>query len=51
VTSKLNAAVAAYQLLSAVGTLTARDLALRVHNYDPLEHYNDNAGRWVGLGN
>lgn len=50
VTSKRNAAVAAYQLLSAVGILTAHDLALRVRNYDPLEHYNDNAGRWIGLG-
>jgi TolC family type I secretion outer membrane protein len=51
VTSKRDAAVAAYQLLSAVGTLTARGLALNVHGYDPLEHYDDNAGRWIGLGN
>ncbi|HTW34080.1 MAG TPA: TolC family outer membrane protein [Rhizomicrobium sp.] len=50
VSSKRDAAVAAYQLLSAVGTLTARGLALNVRTYDPLEHYDDNAGRWVGLG-
>lgn len=50
VTSKRNAAVAAFQLLSAVGTLTAKDLALHVRAYDPLEHYEDDAGRWIGLG-
>ncbi|HKD23327.1 MAG TPA: TolC family outer membrane protein [Rhizomicrobium sp.] len=51
VTSKRDAAVAAYALLSAVGTLTAKGLALNVHSYDPIEHYDDNAGRWIGLGN
>ena len=51
VSSKRDAAVAAYQLLSAIGTLTARGLALNVRAYDPLEHYDDNAGRWIGLGN
>ena len=50
VSSKRDAAVAAYQLLSAIGTLTARGLALNVRAYDPLEHYDDNAGRWIGLG-
>jgi len=50
VTSKRNAAVAAYQLLSAIGTLTAKDLALHVKTYDPLVHYEDDAGRWVGFG-
>jgi len=51
VTSKRDAAVAAYELLSAVGSLTARGLALNVRAYDPIEHYDDDAGRWVGLGN
>jgi len=51
VTSKRDAAVAAYQLLSAVGSLTARGLALNVRAYDPVEHYDDDAGRWIGLGN
>jgi len=50
VSSKRDAAVAAYQLLSAIGTLTAQGLALNVHTYAPLEHYDDNAGRWIGLG-
>jgi outer membrane protein len=51
VTSKRDAAVAAYQLLSAIGTLTAKGLALSVRSYDPIEHYDDSAGRWIGLGN
>jgi outer membrane protein len=51
VSSKRDAAVAAYQLLSAVGSLTAKGLALNVRAYDPIEHYDDNAGRWIGLGN
>lgn len=50
VTSKRDAAVAAYEILSSVGTLTAKDLALPVQQYDPLEHYEDDAGRWIGLG-
>jgi outer membrane protein len=50
VSSKRDAAVAAYQLLSAIGTLTAKGLALNVRHYDPIEHYDDNAGRWIGLG-
>ncbi len=50
VVAKRNMSVAAYQLLSAVGTLTARDLALPVKVYDPVEHYDDDAGRWFGLG-
>ena len=51
VASKRDAAVAAYELLSAIGTLTAKDLALKVHAYDPFAHYEDDAGRWIGLGN
>lgn len=50
VTSKRNAAVAAYQLLSDMGTLTAKDLALSVRTYDPRDYYDDNAARWFGLG-
>lgn len=40
--------VASYQLLSAVGRLTARDLGLGVTLYDPREHYNEVRGRWFG---
>ena len=50
VTSERNAEVAAYQVLSAIGKLTARDLALPVKLYDPKEYYDDNAGRWFGFG-
>lgn len=50
VAAKRDAAVAAYQLLAAIGTLTAKDLALKVKLYDPLSHYEDDAGRWIGLG-
>jgi outer membrane protein len=50
VSSKRDAAVAAYELLSAIGTLTAKDLALPVKLYDPIDHYEDDAGRWIGLG-
>jgi outer membrane protein len=49
VTAKRNAEVAAFQVLSADGTLTAKTLGLKVKLYDPLDHYNDDAGRWIGL--
>lgn len=42
--------VAAYQILSAVGWLTAQKLALHVQIYDPSKYYEDNADRWFGLG-
>ena len=50
VSSERNAEVAAYQVLSAVGRLTARDLGLPVKLYNPNEYYDDNAGRWFGFG-
>jgi outer membrane protein len=50
VTSQSNAFIAAYQLLSAIGSLTANDLALNVKQYDPLEHYDNDASRWFGFG-
>jgi hypothetical protein len=30
--------------------LTARNLALNVKLYDPLQYYDDNAARWFGFG-
>ncbi len=42
--------VAAFQLLSATGDLTAEDLSLPTQYYDPEEHYDDVKGRWIGLG-
>jgi outer membrane protein len=50
VVSERDSYVAAYQLLAAMGLLTAKNLALHVKLYDPLENYNDNASRWFGLG-
>lgn len=42
--------VASYQVLSATGRLTAKTLALNVKLYDPQDHYDDNAGKWIGFG-
>lgn len=50
VTSRRNAAVAAYQLLAATGQLTARNLDLKVKFYDPNDYYDENAARWFGFG-
>jgi len=49
VTARHNAIVAAYALLASEGHLTAQDLGLKVKIYDPLEHYHDDAARWIGL--
>ncbi|WP_142850286.1 TolC family outer membrane protein [Telmatospirillum sp. J64-1] len=40
--------VAAFQLRSAVGSLTAMALGLPVTVYDPIEHYEQTRGRWIG---
>ncbi|MGZ5939007.1 MAG: TolC family outer membrane protein [Rhizomicrobium sp.] len=50
VSAKRNAEVAAFEVLAANGTLTAKNLGLKVKLYDPLEHYDDDAARWIGLG-
>ncbi len=50
VSAKRNAEVAAFQVLAASGSLTAKNLRLKVKLYDPLEHYDDDAARWIGLG-
>lgn len=42
--------VSSYQLLAATGTLTARQLGLKVKIYDPNENYNDTASSWFGFG-
>jgi outer membrane protein len=42
--------VTAYQLLAAVGELTAKQLALRVKIYDPNDHYKENSGSWIDFG-
>jgi outer membrane protein len=50
VSAKRNAVVAAFQVLAASGALTAKNLGLKVKLYDPLEHYDDDAGALVGFG-
>lgn len=50
VSAKRNAEVVAFQVLAASGSLTAKNLGLKVKFYDPIEHYDDDAARWIGLG-
>lgn len=42
--------VARYQVLAAVGRLTASDLALNVGVYDPKKHYDDVRNKFIGTG-
>lgn len=42
--------VAAFGVISALGTATAADFNLEVDPYDPEEHYRRAAGRWIGFG-
>jgi outer membrane protein TolC len=48
VTAERDRVVAAYQLLAAVGHLTARDLGLNVAIYDPEKNYNRVRNKWIG---
>jgi outer membrane protein len=41
--------IAAYTLLAAIGGLYAQNLQLRVHIYDPAEHYELVKDKWGGL--
>jgi outer membrane protein len=50
VSAEHNTVVAAYQVLAAAGTLTAKDLGLKVKLYDPVAHYDDDESRWIGFG-
>ena len=50
VTARHDATVAAYRVLWATGQLDAKTLALPVTYYDPVEHYDEDAGAWFGLG-
>ena len=50
VRSKRDAVVAAYEVLSAIGRLTARDLALQVPYYDVDKHYRDVRDKLWGSG-
>lgn len=48
VEARRNEVVAGYQLRAAIGTLTARDLALPVAAYDPEPDYQKTRSRWWG---
>jgi TolC family type I secretion outer membrane protein len=48
--AKHDLAVSTFRLLQATGGLTAVALKLPVKLYDPVEHYEDDAGRWFGFG-
>lgn len=42
--------VAAYQVRSAIGQMTAESLGLSVEIYDPVAHYENVRGKWIGGG-
>ncbi|MFO1156082.1 MAG: hypothetical protein U1E43_04615 [Rhodospirillales bacterium] len=42
--------IAAYQVLAAVGRLTARDLGLQVQLFDPQRNYDKVRNRWWSTG-
>lgn len=48
VSAQRNERVAAHSLLSAIGRLNAVALDLNVEAYDPVEHYEDVRGLWIG---
>jgi outer membrane protein len=50
VSAQRDAQVAAYQVLGALGWLTAKKLALHAQIYDPSKNYDENANRWFGFG-
>ncbi|HVZ00069.1 MAG TPA: TolC family outer membrane protein [Dongiaceae bacterium] len=50
VTAQTNLVIARYQVLAAVGRLNAKDLALSVEIYDPLQHYNQVRNKIWGTG-
>ena len=50
VQAQTNLVVARYQVLAAVGRLTATDLALNVGVYNPQEHYDAVRNKFIGTG-
>jgi len=46
--SQRDRVVASYTVLSAIGKLSARDLGLKVANYDPVLHYDQVRNKWIG---
>jgi TolC family type I secretion outer membrane protein len=50
VTAQTDLVIARYQLLAAIGRLNAKDLALKVDLYDPVQHYNQVRNKIWGTG-
>jgi outer membrane protein len=50
VTARHDEMVAAFQLRSALGEMTAEALKLPVDIYDPRQHYDDVRNQWIGAG-
>ncbi|MGE0108199.1 MAG: TolC family outer membrane protein [Bdellovibrionales bacterium] len=48
--SEHDEAIAHLQVMSAIGSLTARNLRLPVTLYNPSENYDDVRNKWVGFG-
>lgn len=48
-TTRRNLVVASYNVLSAVGRLTAQDLAVTAEVYDPEVHYQEVRRKWFGI--
>jgi TolC family type I secretion outer membrane protein len=42
--------IAAFELLSVVGGMTARNLSLPATIYDPVDHYQEVRDKWIGFG-
>jgi outer membrane protein len=47
--SERDVVVGSYAILSAIGSLTAERLGLKVARYEPREHYNAVKDKWIGL--
>ncbi len=50
VVSERNERVASFQILQAMGRLTAVDMSLPVEIYNPVQNYEDVRGAWFGTG-
>jgi outer membrane protein len=48
VTSRRDSVVASFQLLTAIGRLTAYDISLQAELYDPAAHYSEVKDKWIG---
>ena len=47
-TSRRNLVVASYEVLSAIGRISAAVLSLSVEQYDPTKHYDEVSNKWIG---